>query len=200
MRKFFGVLIFVLLGLVGCMPRQAIHYYIHAADGHVSEIRYYPIYVDKDFGAGDKVAIAEGIEQWNFALNGQVRLAVVDWDFMMSPSILKENAWYILKVDSSCTFKPTDTKTDITLAWANRIGGNYIYIIRDRIGNSDVKGITMHEVGHLLGTDHVGKYLMYYRFNRLKYDCVDYASVESVGKVLKLDVKSLNYCLYESGI
>lgn len=199
MRKIFVFFIFMLL-LVGCLPRPSLHYYIHAADGHVSEVKYYPIYVDKDFGMADKVAIAEGVEQWNFALNGQVRLAIVDSDFMMSPSVLKEDAWFILKVDSTCTFKPMDTKTDMTLAWANKISGDHIFIIRDRLNNSDVKGITMHEIGHLLGTDHVGKYLMYYRFNRGKYDCVDYESVSAVGRVLKLDVKTLNYCIFESGI
>jgi hypothetical protein len=199
MKNFLWILIFVLLG-AGCLPRTALHYYIHAADGHVTEVKYYPIYVDKEFGNADKVAIASAVEQWNFALNGQVKLAVIDWDFMMEPSVLKENAWYILKVDHNCKFKPMDTKTDITLAWANKLGGNYIYMIRDRMGNDDVRGIMMHELGHLLGTDHVGKYLMYYRYDRARYNCVDYASVESVGKSLKLDVSNLNYCIYESGI
>lgn len=195
------IYIFLLLCLVvGCSSRQSLHYYIHAPDGKVSEVRYYPIYVDKDFGAGDKLEMAAAVEQWNFALNGQVRLAVVDWEFNMSPISLKENAWYILKVDSSCKFKPADTSKERTLAWANKLGGNHVYIIRDRLGNGDIKGITMHEIGHLLGTDHVGEYLMFHYYNRARYNCIDYASAESVGKILKLDVKSLNYCVYESGI
>lgn len=197
MKKLLLLLVFLLVG-IGCVPRTALHYYIHA-DGKTIEVKYYPIYVDRDFGDADKVAIAQAVEQWNFSLNGQVRLAVVDWNFMMEPSVLKENAWYILRVNSACTFKPPDTPTDRTLAWANKLGGNYIYIIRDRLWNDDVKGITMHELGHLLGSDHVGTYLMYYRFNRNRYDCVDYASAESVGKALHLNGSALNYCLHESG-
>jgi predicted Zn-dependent protease len=192
------LLLLLVILMMGCAPRTALHYYIHAGDGKTVEVKYYPIYVDKDFGEADKVAIAQAVEQWNFSLNGQVRLAVVDWNFMMEPSLLKENAWYILRVDSSCTFKPTDTPTDRTLAWANKLGGNYIYMIRDRMWNEDVKGIAMHELGHLLGSDHVGTYLMYYRFNRNRYDCVDYASAESVSSSQHLKGK-MNYCVHESG-
>lgn len=159
------------------------------------------VYVDADFGEADKVAIQEGIEQWNYALNKQIDIRVISWEFKMEPSLLKnKDAWFILKVHSSTKLKPAETRGIPTLAFADAIGGHYIYMLRDRIQNEDVKGISMHEMGHLLGSAHVGTHLMHNTYVKGKYLCVDYASVESVAKAQHLEVDGLNYCIFESGL
>lgn len=193
------LLICMLLGLMGCGFRDGLHYYINAPSGINVVTRVQDVYVDKDFGSADKVAIQEGIEQWNYAFNKQIEIRVVSWDFKMEPSVLKDkNAWFILKIDSSSKLKPPETKEKPTLAFADKIGGHYIYIIRDRISNDDVKGISMHELGHLLGSEHVGMHLMHDTYVRGKYPCVDYASVESVAKAQHLEVAGLNYCIFDN--
>jgi len=198
MRKIISLIFLI---LIGCGIRSSsTYYYIHSPEA-VSLKKVIKIYVDHDFGNGDKSEILKGIDQWNFAMNGQIKLEVVDWNFMKQPSLLVDGEkWFIMKIDSRSKFKPADTSEAFTLAFCERIGGHLMYIIRDRIGNSDVKGITMHELGHLLGSDHVGKYLMYYRFQHSRYNCVDYASAESVARAQGLDMGSMNYCIYESGI
>ena len=200
MKKLLALLV-VVIGLLGCADRNTLHYYVNTPSNNVSA-RKIDIYVDSEFGAADKVAIDDGIKQWNYALNGQIEMRVRSWDFKMEPSILKDpNAWFILKIksDSKLLSGNVVPNQKIVLAFADKIGGHYIYMVRDRIWNEDVKGITMHELGHLLGSEHVGTHLMHDTYVRNKYVCVDYASAESVSKAQKLEMDSLNYCVFESG-
>lgn len=198
MKKLFALI--VLIMMVGCGMHNSTYYYIHTPDVAVTPKKSVLIYVDKDFGFADRVEIRAAVDQWNFAMNGQVKLDIASWEFMMEPSLLADkDKWFILKIDSQSKLKPADTKDSFSLAFCEKVGGHLMYIIRDRIGNADVKGITMHELGHLLGAQHVGNYLMYYHFVRAKYNCIDYASAEAVARAQDLDMGSMNYCIYESG-
>lgn len=192
----------MIFGLMSCQPREGLKYYINTPMGMGVFIKSYAIYVDKDFGEADRLEIAKAVEQWNHALNGQIRLDIVSFDFRMEPSILKEkaDAWFILKIHSDSNFKPKEEPEAPTLAFADKIGGHLIYMIRDRIRNEDMKGIVMHEIGHLFGSDHVGTRLMYKHYQRSQYNCVDYDSIQSVASAQHLEPAGLNYCAYEPGL
>ena len=58
----------------GCAARDGLHYYINAPSGASERTKVIDIYVDHEFGNADKVAIQEGIEQWNYALNKQIEI------------------------------------------------------------------------------------------------------------------------------
>lgn len=84
------------------------------------------IWLDKDFGDGDLIAIDKAITQWNFALNGNIRLEFggrEDWVFLV-------------------------VRDGSGLSWA---GTAEIYFIRERIQNEEMAGIVLHQVGNLLG-------------------------------------------------
>ena len=156
------------------------------------------IWVDKNFGEADKDSISRGIDQWNYALNGYIRLNIVSLDFDMEPEVLKKvmqyHGWLFLKISSDSDFISVEQRR--TLAFVNSIGGNIIYYIRDRIVNEGMYGITMHETGHLLGAYHSPGYLMdpYYSINQ--YRCVDKGTMVQITSRWHLDMKRINYCEY----
>lgn len=198
MKKiFFLVLITVLFG-INCGPRYIEHYHIYSHSHSIIPLKEISIHVDRDFGAADKVAIQNAVDQWNFAMNGFIKLNIINWNFMMEPNLLKDKtAWFILKAHSSKPGRPADNPGSYILAYCDRLGGNYVYMLRDRIFNEDMKGVTMHELGHLFGVDHIGVHLMHAQYQRGSYHCIDYETIHAAAVAQNLDVGLLNYCIYE---
>ena len=205
MRK---LLIILTLVLCGCFVRgPKAFYYTHNTTNISSPIKIIPIYIDKDFGPADKTSIYDSVVQWNFALNGYIKLEVKDTNFDMDPRIvrwiLNGNGWMILKVDSSNSIvtsldaKQGPKNGNKILAWANEIGGNRIFIIRDRIDNKWVTGISLHEMGHLLGAKHDNAYLMQPTYHWEDGRCVDYEALKLVAEYQHIPIQKLNYCTYE---
>lgn len=186
----------------GCGLRDtSMYYYIHAPNQTVIPLRVIPIYIDQEFGEADKIEIDNAIGQWNFAFNGYVKLEAVDWHFQMETNKIIEGlhrgGWFILKVDSNNEI--VQGHQTRALAFANKISGNYIYIIRDRIQTDDIKYISMHEMGHLLGSDHIGKLLMFPYYNKSRFQCIDWDTLQEVARAQHLEVSNLNYCIYGIG-
>lgn len=189
-----------LLSLIGCGSRDNnMYYYIHAPNQTVIPLKVYNIYVDDSFGEADKVEIGKAIDQWNFALNGYIKLNVINWKFNMEPSEIKEgmenNGWFFLKIYSTSKFKPADKEGMWTLAYVDKLMGTRLFMIRDRIKNDDMQPIMLHEIGHLLGSEHVGSQLMYPHFSQDRFKCVDYDTIVRIAREQHLDVKNLNYCI-----
>jgi len=190
--------------LASCIPTfvPPQYYYTHNTYyDHPSKVIL--VYVDGDFGEADRVEMQKAIDQWNFALNGRVRIEVKTWDFNMGNSDIKEamgnGGWMIHKIDSTnpMIIAGTTNKDGTvmeTCAWVNHVGGNEMWIVRDRIQSTWVFGIMMHELGHLLGADHNGKLLMAPVYNAFDYRCVDYDTMVMVTDHLALSIGSVNYC------
>lgn len=162
--------------------------------------RVIPIWIDKNFGEADKVAIDDAINQWNYAMNGYVVLKVVDTQFDMEvPKIVEQvnkGGWLFMKIDSSNKMIPDQKEKGYwTIGFTERLGGNHMYLVRDRLQNQDIFGVTLHEIGHLMGADHVGTRLMYPHYSRAGFQCIDYDTIKAVAKWQKLDANQLNYCI-----
>lgn len=187
----------------GCIDINAGHIGIFKYTERVSEAktpkRTIPIWIDKNFGNADQVEIQKAIDKWNYALNGYIVLKVVNNKFGMEISEIeeqkREKGWLFLRVDSNNPIVPIVKNNRRTLGWANEIGGDHLYIVRDLIGNEDVYGITSHEIGHLLGSAHTDGFLMNETYSKLSAQCIDVKAVENVSRYQNIPIEHMNYCI-----
>lgn len=164
---------------------------------------YKDVYIDTSFSDDDKTEIETALNKWNYALNRSIYFNIRNSDSTITINDIKYvndiKGVLIIRVDSSCTFKPEDTTDKYgvhrILGWANSIGGNKIFLVRDRISQTDVSLIVMHELGHILGAEHINyKSLMYSQYTPDYYKCIDQATIKAVADYNKIDTKYLNYC------
>lgn len=204
MRKIFAML--MLLASISCAGHTPMPFhYIQTFGYSAIPLKVIPVWVDEQFGAADKVAIDNAISQWNYALNGYVRIQVISMHFDMEVDVLRRvmagDGWVILKIRSDNIMVDDGPLRDgkpayHTLAWVNDIGGNRMYVVRDRLYNDWMTGVALHEMGHLLGASHDDAYLMGPRFNWEDYRCIDYAALYRVAEYQHLPMGRLNYCQY----
>jgi len=199
----------MMIGLVMCLFScghvvKPFHY-INSGGYTPIPVKTINIWIDKDFGEGDQIAIDDAIKQWNYALNGYVKLEVVSTKFDMEPEIIRTvlngGGWLLLKIqepNSMIDDGPVENGVpkSYTLAWANAIGGNRIYFIRNRLKNEWMVGVALHEMGHLLGAQHDDVYLMAPHYNWEDYRCVDYEALKRVAEYQHIPMSKLNYCVY----
>jgi len=211
MRMLTPTLLFLIVLLIGALvigcsllmtsePQLGMYSYTHKRHYHGPAVRVIPIWVDKNFGSADHLQIDAAVGQWNYALNGYVVLRVVDNQFDMEVEKIQEsqrrNGWLFMKIDANNPMVPVQkVGVGVTLGFANKVGGNHMYLVRDRLDNDAVFGVTMHEIGHLLGAEHVGNRLMFKHFSRARFQCVDRASLEAVAHYQGISADDLNYCV-----
>lgn len=190
--------------LTGCnallgQPQLGRYVYTQTATQAATPIRTIPIWIDKGFGQADRLAIDDAIRAWNYSMNGYVVLKVVDWEFDMEigkiVESVKQNGWLFMKIDHTNSMVPDNTKGYWTIGFTERVGGHHLYLVRDRLQNEDVFGVTLHEIGHLMGSEHVGERLMYPHYSRARFQCVDFDTIKSVAEAWDLVPASLNYCV-----
>lgn len=171
-------LILLLLVILGCIQPSEIRYYGDPVV--VSHVEVYSVYVDKNFDKESRVGILEGIVQWNTALNGNMRIEVVDWEFDMEIWKIEgmgNRDWIVMKIDSGNAMV-----AEGDLGMVDSIGGNRLWIVGDRVSVGKVRGVLMHELGHLLGVRH-GKGLMGRVYVEADYRCVDRWTAMEVGRI-----------------
>lgn len=162
--------------------------------------RVIPIWIDGDFGQADRIAIDDAINKWNYVLNGHILLVVVDNNFHMEIDKIKEeekaNGWLFLKISkNNKSISVPTVDGEWALGFANTIGGNHMYLVRDVLENDQVFGVTLHEIGHLLGSKHTDEGLMFPYYSQIGNQCIDYNTVVNVAKYQRLPVRDFNYCV-----
>lgn len=155
------------------------------------------VWIDKTFSNQDKLDIDNAINQWNYVLNGTMKLIPVSYEFDMEPEIIhqaiNEHGLLVLKIYSSSHMIPHNN----TLAWVNGLGGITLYVVKNRVPHEMMTPVMLHEIGHVLGADHQdGFTLMNPQFDEDKYSCIDYETVKQVSLYNFIPVAYLNYCLY----
>lgn len=202
MKKLFIFFLF----LISCATVQSSRHFYYSQSSQrppTITIREVPVYIDKNIGKEDQLHIDDALNAWNYALNNYIKFVIVSNEFDMATTDLKDiekkNGLAILTVDSkTCTFIPPITydKGLQTAAWANT-AHHVVYIVRDRLKTQDIFGITLHEVGHILGAAHDSENdLMYPTYSLTGYECIDRRTIDQVAAVNHLDSASLNACYY----
>ncbi len=177
----------IILFMVGCGAQwKGVKYVSHDERGKRWEME---VMVDERLMEGQR-GIQEGIAGWNWSMNGNGEIRVVDWEFKMEVYKLKGGGWKIL--DGSLMERPMDGNGVMILAWVNEIGGDTIYIMKDRVKGDMMKGVIMHEIGHLMGLTHKEGGLMNRLYESGMYGCVDRASAEEVEEARMWE--GMNYC------
>jgi hypothetical protein len=185
-------------------PREGRYTYTHKVPRLEPPIRLIPIWIDKNFGEFDQIALDDAVNAWNYALNGFIVLKIVDTHFDMEvPKIVeqvKANGWLFLKIDSNNSLVPVLTNSYRAIGFCEQVGGHHLYLVRDRMFNQDVFGVTMHEIGHLLGARHLGDRLMFPHFSRARFQCVDLTTLRQVARYNQLPADQLNFCVDADGL
>lgn len=168
----------------------------------------FPVYVDKNFGSADQLAIQQALEQWNYVFNGHAKLVIVSNHFDMEISLIQQcqqqHGFLIMKLDVN---NPITQHADYiaqtehngnpnghSLGFTPAIGDHTIYLVRDRLGSEDVYYIIMHEMGHALGARHTDHGLMYAQYSQEEFQCADYSAVIQVANYQHWPIQDLNYC------
>ena len=82
---------------------------------------------------------------------------------------------------------------EFDLAYVDRIGGNEIKLIEGKY-EIDPLGVTLHEMGHILGAKHMAGTLMSQKLDVGKYRCPDAATVAQVVTFNNIDPGIVSWC------
>lgn len=169
------------------------------------QVEVIPVRIDTGFTDADRATIEHAVAEWNHVLNGHVRLEIGE-AFNAGPTptpyVPKDpKTWFIGRVGGPGGFEsgqgikknPFSRALAQTHELAN--GGQLVLVFSDRVGQRDLNGILLHEMGHALGLGHDGKgQLMHAHYASSRQQCVDRAAVQALASSRGLPFGELNWC------
>jgi hypothetical protein len=170
----------------------ALRYTSHRPTATAAEI--VPLRLKGSFTPGDRAKILRAVNEWNVALNGFVRFAIVE-DAGASATIAGHTRpWSIMAAQGiSPRVVPGPT---IALAHTQPLPGTggLMIVYVDRIGTRDLGSVVLHELGHVLGVGHGERGLMAAHYHPADQQCIDKATIAAIAARRRLAVDQLNWC------
>lgn len=152
--------------------------------------RVIEFYIDNRFSDLELAEIQESIKEWDYVLNGNLTLRYGGRHDMEEYILNKNEAVLINKVTSDCTFIPM-VKNQV-LAF---VLGRAIFVIEGRVSFLYLRGVLLHEIGHILGMGHFGETLMRPEYDYTLHYCISKEVVLHISKLWGFEEKSMNYCM-----
>lgn len=193
----------ILISLIGCVGEvSGGNYYYIRNDYIIERGREITVYIDAEFSRGEVEEIGRSLREWEYGMNGRVKFK--EKEFRMGGNEIIEaeglDSWYILKTDSWKVGRPIDRGNWKVLGYCDLVGGRKLYLLMDRVKRSQMRGVMLHEIGHLMGAVHMGDRLMGPTYDWEKYSCIDRETMLQVGERWGIKVEDLNYCMYQGWI
>lgn len=166
-------------------PRRYTHH-----PGSAVAPRIIPLSLEGQFTAAERANILRAIEEWNYALNGFIRLDVVAPGSVRGIWSIRAEKGGSPQAPNPVAGQPLSSTT--ANFWSS--GGEMLVYV-DRIGTRDLRGIVLHEFGHVLGLDHDPKgNLMSARYQPSTEQCIDRPTADMIAARHHLPVAALNWC------
>lgn len=203
MKKLFACVLLVLSCILNCGTSYYSYHRGHIPE-HVNHAVVIPIWIDTKFNKEQLSQIKSAVNEWNNVFNGQMLLKLdkqftgqEEGEKLFTEANKTGLGWVIVNLDENDPVLSDRIESgDGTLAFVTKMNGHLLVVIGDRIGTRDLKTITMHEMGHLLGANHVNApSLMTPRYGEEQYNCIDKITVAQVAGYQDLEFANLNYCI-----
>jgi len=201
MKTFYSLwILFVILVSFSSVSSNNSYYYLTRAKPELIPLLVKPVYIDKDYSEEDKAIIKKSLDEFNFVLNGMIVFQVkddkFDMDLMEINDALNNNGLIILKINSQ-SYLIHDKSGTLILGWMNKLNGNLMYIVRDRLDNEFFHSVILHELGHALGAEHRPEGLME-AVSAKPYPCIDGETALQISAVQMIPFEEMNYCVWNN--
>ena len=190
----------------GTGSNTAVAYTNVAAVNPTVQAEIIPVRIDSQFNVEERAKILEALRHWNHALNGQIRFDVSSVPYTASGAFSaapqNKNAWIVARVSGTGAMPAGATPSrgpqlGMTLAQTQQLLGNggMVLVFADKLGQRDLGGIMLHELGHVLGLGHdnAGR-LMAPTYSTANQQCIDRGAVQAVAQIKGLAFENLNWC------
>lgn len=194
--------ILFLFGLIGCGTTTSYFEYHNVEKAsHINYVKKIPIWIDSGFSDKEMDEIMLGVGEWNKSLNGQMVLEVEKERFLglaggaglVKKAVISNLGWVMIKVGEE-EAEEMEVSPQV-LAFVTGKDKHFLIVLGERIGTRSLKEIAMHEMGHLLGADHLEVNGLMYPTNSVhQVNCIDKVSMLQVAGMWDLDSSKMTYC------
>jgi hypothetical protein len=173
---------------------------------HTGRTEVISIRIDHQFDPSEQFKVLKAIEEWNYVLNGHIRLDVSSVSFgavalrpapamPVVPAVSTGSKNWVIAHAAGRGQDRGNSSEIVAVTQRLPSGGGLMILYDDAIGRADLGNIVLHELGHVLGLDHdPATRLMSANYLADRQGCVDELTVKALAALKGLPIDGLNWC------